>query len=76
MERKIDKQTEATARQVSIKEKKPWYICRHYGCNDVVVSEQDLDRYMQHGYKVLCAYFDGRRYKNLYMVDGKMQFVR
>ena len=75
MERKINKQTEATARQISVREKRPWYICRRYGAKDVVVSDQDLDRYMSLGYKVLCAYFDGKRYKNLYLLDGKLHFV-
>ena len=30
---------------------------------------------MSLGYKVLCAYFDGKRYKNLCLLDGKLHFV-
>ena len=35
----------------------------------------NLGRYMSLCYKVLCAYFDGKRYKNLYLLDGKLHFV-
>lgn len=75
MERRIDRQTEAIARQISSREKRPWYICRRTGCKDVVVSEQDLNRYMRLGYKVLCAYYDGKQYKNIYQLEGKLHFV-
>ena len=50
-------------------------ICHRTGCRDVVVSEQDLSRYIQNGYKVLCAYYDGKQHKNLYLVEDKMHFA-
>ena len=74
-QRKIDKQIEASARRISSHTSRPWYICRRAGSNDVVVSELDLKRYMHLGYSVLCAYFDGKRYKNIYTLDGQMEFI-
>ena len=71
----IDSQIEVNARRISSHVIRPWYICRRAGSNDVVASEIDLKRYMQLGYSVRCAYFDGKRYKNIYALDGKLEFI-
>ena len=65
----------ATASAMSVQTWKPWYICKKPGFDDVSVSEENLKRYMQLGFKVECVFYEGKRYKNLYMLDGKLQFV-
>ena len=68
--------SELTARAISIQSGKPWYICTKDGHSDVIVSEENLKRYMKEGFNVICAYHKGERYKNLYRIDGRIQFVR
>ena len=67
--------TELTASTISIQSGKPWYICSKDGRGDVIVSEENLKRYERGGFKVVCAYHKGERYKNLYRIDGRLQFV-
>lgn len=66
---------EPTARMLSKREYGAFYVMEKRCRNDVVVSENDLKRYMQLGYTVICAYFDGHRYKNIHRLGGKYEFV-
>lgn len=68
-------ESERTASAMSVRTGKPWYVCRKDGRHDLIVSEENLKRQMQKGYKVVCVYYAGMKYKNLYTVSGRLQFV-
>ena len=68
-------ESERTASAMSIRTGKPWYICQKEGRHDLIVSEENLKRQMQNGFKVVSVYYAGKKYKNLYTVNGRLQFV-
>ncbi len=51
------------------------YVCDKVGERGKTLSEENLKRYMQHGYTVRCAYYQGTRYKNVYTFGGGIQCV-
>ena len=72
----IHKELESTARELSKRHHEyPWYIFRRKGSNDVIVPECEVKRYMKLGYEVLCAYHNGKRYKNVYLLGDGLHFV-
>lgn len=54
------------ARTMSTELLEPCYIMTHDKRSTVVVTEENLSRYMRIGYKVECCYYEGKRYKNAY----------
>lgn len=52
-----------------------WYICQSIGKSDVLVSDRDIKRFMQLGYQVESAYLNGKRYRNIYELNGEIKFV-
>lgn len=74
-ERKPLNSTEATARLLSTDESIPYYIMLRDGCSDVIVPESELKRHMQLGYKTACAWFKGKRYKNIHCLSDGIHFV-
>lgn len=68
-------ESERTASAMSLRTGKPWYICQKEGHPDLIVSEENLKRQMQNGYKVVSVYYRGEKFKNLYTVSGRLQFV-
>lgn len=68
-------EAERIAGNVSHSSGKPWYVMSKEGYRPVVVSEENLNRYMKNGYTVMSAYLKGKQYKNLYRIEGKLQFV-
>ena len=68
-------QLEKMASALSVKQGKPWYVCDKVGERGKVLSEENLKRYMQHGYTVRCAFYQGERYKNVYTFGGGIQCV-
>ena len=68
-------ESDRTASSMSIRTGKPWYICKKEGQHDLIVSEENMKRFMQNGYKVVSVYYRGKKFKNLYNVNGRLQFV-
>ena len=68
-------QSERTASAMSLRTGKPWYVCKKEGCQDLIVSEENLKHQMQNGFKVVSVYYGGKKFKNLYTVSGRLQFV-
>lgn len=66
---------ELTASTLSVTTGKPWYIMKKEGAPDKAMTEDSLKRFMQLGYKVDCVYYEGERHRNLYMLEGRLQFV-
>lgn len=66
---------EQVASTLSVTSGKPWFILRKNGYEDKAMTEDSVKRFMQLGYKVICVYFKGDRYKNMYTIDGRLQFV-
>lgn len=66
---------EQVASTLSMTSGKPWFILRKNGYEDKAMTEDSVKRFMQLGYRVICVYFKGNRYKNMYTIDGKLQFV-
>lgn len=63
-----------TAKLQSMREGGVWYVMKHPSRNDVVVSENDLSRYMRLGYKTECCYYEGSQYKNAYWDQSIMRY--
>ncbi|MBR1561218.1 MAG: hypothetical protein IJ646_13355 [Clostridia bacterium] len=67
---------EWSARTLSIGTQFPWYVMENEARgHTIAVSETHLKWYMQQGYKAKAAYYKGERYKNIYNLGGKLQFV-
>lgn len=66
---------ELTASTLSVTTGKPWYIMKKDGATDKAITEDNMKRFMQLGYKVDCVYYNGERHRNLYTLEGRLQFV-
>ena len=55
-----------TAKMLSDRDCQLWYVMDHTKCDPVAVTENNLKRYMQLGYKVACCYCNGERHKNAF----------
>ena len=62
------------ARNQSVHEGGIWYVMKHPTRSDVVVSENDLARYLVLGYKTECCYCSGRQYRNAYWDNNQMRY--
>lgn len=54
------------ARRLSEQDDLIWYCMEHPKRSPVCVSEHDLKRYMQLGFKVSCCYCNGVKHKNAF----------
>lgn len=53
-----------------------WYVCQCLGKSEVLVSDQDINRFLQMGYQVSGAFLNGKHYKNIYSLKGELHFVK
>lgn len=67
---------EQMASTLSNMTRKPWYVCEKKGEFYKALTEENLSRYLQLGYKVHCAFYRGERYKNVYTIGDGVQCVR
>ena len=74
MLQQLRRQLEGVARTLSM-QGKPWYVCQRDESHGRVMSEENLWRYKQMGWSVVCAYWRGERYKNVYTLGGGIQTV-
>lgn len=70
------KQAEFVASGVSNRINRPWYIFHRRCSNPVIVPENEFKRYMNLGYTLICAYYNGKKYKNIYRIEGKLEFIQ
>lgn len=76
LKRKADKRIVNLALFMSSHNLNIWYVCQKEGRSDVLVSDRDIDRFMRQGFKVESAFFDGKRYRNIYKLGGEIKFVQ
>ena len=70
------KDAEFVAAGVSNRVNRPWYIFHRWCSDPVIVSENDFKRYLNLGYSLICAYYNGKEYKNIYRIEGKLEFIQ
>lgn len=63
------------ARRLSERDTLIWYCMEHPKRSSVCVSESDLKRYMQLGFKVVCCYCNGERHKNAFFDRDRGRYI-